>query len=169
MVEIKSIEKTESCIRELTNLLRECVESGSSVGFLAPAQNETLENYWAEVQKDIIKGEKILLALYFENRLAGTVILSETGKINGRHRISLEKLMVHEAQRGKGFGRKLIEEAENKALELDKTLILLDTRKGDTAEKLYRKMGYTEYGEVPDYALGSDREYHPTLFFYKQI
>jgi hypothetical protein len=46
-------------------------------------------------------------------------------------------------------------------------LLALDTRQGDTAEQLYRTLGYQEGGVIPDYALSATRTLDSTIFFYR--
>ena len=46
---------------------------------------------------------------------------------------------------------------------------MLDTRQGDVAEGLYRKLGWQEAGVVPRYARGADGALHATVFFYKEL
>lgn len=64
--------------------------------------------------------------------------------------------MVHTRFWRRGIGVKLM-----KAL-------VLDTRRGDSAEPLYVKLGYIPFGVVPDFALGTDGVLSDTVFFYKQ-
>lgn len=48
-------------------------------------------------------------------------------------------------------------------------LLTLDTRRGDSAERIYRWMGGTELGTIPHYALDPDGPPHDAVFFWKAI
>jgi hypothetical protein len=62
-----------------------------------------------------------------------------------------------------------MEAAHAAALARGRTLIVLDTKKGDPAETLYRSLGYTELGVVPNYTRDRAGTFHDTVFFYKQL
>jgi hypothetical protein len=47
---------------------------------------------------------------------------------------------------------------------------LLDTEKGSKAEKVYPKLGYVEYGTIPDYSVSPDGlVLKSETFFYKDL
>lgn len=49
-------------------------------------------------------------------------------------------------------------------------LLTLDTRQGDAAERLYRRLGWTIVGTIPGYALDPDGgQTHATVIFYKAL
>ena len=46
----------------------------------------------------------------------------------------------------------------------------MDTRTGEAGERLYARMGWRKFGEVPDYAINPDGAgFHGTTFFYKKL
>jgi len=47
-----------------------------------------------------------------------------------------------------------------------RTLLVLDTREGDSSELLYRKLGYTRSGVIPGYARSADGALDATAFYY---
>ena len=49
------------------------------------------------------------------------------------------------------------------------TLLMLNTRKGDAAEPLYRSLGWMKVGEVPGYALDPSGVPGDTVFYYRTI
>jgi hypothetical protein len=61
-----------------------------------------------------------------------------------------------------------MKEAEQWALELGKTVLVLDTA-SDTAERLYLRLGWTLCGVIPNYALMPDGAPCATTIFYKQL
>ena len=88
---------------------------------------------------------------------------------NGRHRAEVQKLMVHTSRRNRGIGSALMREIEKVAAQCERSLLVLDTRQGDTAEGLYLKMGYILAGRIPRYALSATGELHTTSLFYKHV
>ena len=77
--------------------------------------------------------------------------------------------MVHPSARGQGIGKALMLELEHKAKELQKSLLVLDTRKGDVAARLYESIGYAFAGEIPEFASNSDGGLDSTLYYYKLL
>jgi GNAT superfamily N-acetyltransferase len=88
---------------------------------------------------------------------------------NQPHRGEIAKMLVAPAFRRRGIARQLMIEAVAAARKAGKTLLLLDTCQGDAAEPLYRSLGWTELGVVPDYALYPDGRFVGTVFFWKRI
>jgi len=68
----------------------------------------------------------------------------------------VELLFVPETWRGQDFGTKLMAEAERYARDQGFTGIWLDTF-GFQARGFYEKLGYTVFGELPDYPAGHSR------------
>ncbi|WP_340621381.1 GNAT family N-acetyltransferase [Xenorhabdus siamensis] len=50
-----------------------------------------------------------------------------------------------------------------------RSLLVLDTRTNDPASSLYRKLGFVEVGEIPNYVINSTGEFSATTYFYKLI
>ena len=60
--------------------------------------------------------------------------------------------------------------AIDRARELGKTLITLDTRTGDVAEPLYASVGFEVAGVIPEYAWDPDgKAKHATTYMYRRI
>jgi len=62
--------------------------------------------------------------------------------------------------------RALMARLEQEASHAGRTLLTLDTRAGDAAERLYRALGWHEAGRIPGYALNADRTPCDTIFFW---
>ncbi|MEQ9874348.1 GNAT family N-acetyltransferase [Pectobacterium brasiliense] len=154
---------------ELVILLNDCVESGASIGFLAPLEAGEAERYWQGVAADLAEGGRTLLIAREAGRIAGTVQISYCPKKNGIHRAEVEKLMVHTAFRQRGIAQQLMAEVERQAQANQRTLLVLDTRTNDTASILYRKLGYQEAGQIPQFARSSAGTLDGTTFFYKLL
>ena len=153
----------------LVSLLCDCVDSGASVGFVGPFSQRESQEYWYGVQADITKGTRYLLVANLSGKLVGTVQVSVCNKANGLHRAEIEKLMVHTLARGQGVAKRLMQEAEALAKTLCRSLLVLDTKKGDIAESMYSKLGYVKVGEIPGFALSSTGGLDTTVLFYKEL
>ncbi len=51
----------------------------------------------------------------------------------------------------------------------NRSLITLDTRKGDPSNKLYLSLGYIIAGRIPKYAKSANGSLDTTVFYYKCI
>jgi GNAT superfamily N-acetyltransferase len=150
------------------SLLKDSVDSGASIGFLAPLPAEEGREFWRAVRSELAGG-RILLAAYVEGKLVGSVQLAPVAKPNGRHRAEVQKLLVLQAFRGRGIAKALMAALERKAVELGRWLLVLDTVPRQPAEKLYERLGYVRAGVVPDYAESSSGGFDPTVIFYKRL
>ncbi|WP_446470683.1 GNAT family N-acetyltransferase [Xenorhabdus stockiae] len=63
----------------------------------------------------------------------------------------------------------LMEELERVAKQHQRSLLVLDTRTNDPASALYRKCGFVEVGQIPNYSISSNGELSGTTYFYKMI
>jgi GNAT superfamily N-acetyltransferase len=149
-------------------LLRDSVDSGASIGFLAPLPTEEAREFWRAARAELSDG-RVLLGAYVDGKLVGSVQLAPVDKPNGRHRAEVQKLIVLRAFRGRGIGKALMAAVERKAGELGRWLLVLDTVPRQPAEKLYERLGYVRAGVVPDYAESSSGGFDPTVIFYKRL
>jgi acetyltransferase len=145
------------------------VHNGASVGFLPPLNPIEALEYWDTVREAIIEGSRIMLAAYSGDELLGSVQLGLEMRANGSHRAEVMKLLVFTKARRRGLGAALMQAAESAARQLGRTLLVLDTRKGDASWQLYQKLGYAIAGEIPGYARSASGELHSTVFFYKAL
>ncbi|MFB8034618.1 GNAT family N-acetyltransferase [Streptomyces sp. NPDC056004] len=154
---------------ELAALLVDTVDSGSSVGFLAPLDRDVAAVWWRERAGDVDAGLLQVWIARDAERIAGTIALSRARLPNARHRAEVAKLMVRPSARGRGLGRSLLDAAERSAAGAGVTLLVLDTESGSPAERLYRSAGWTECGSIPDYAEDPAGVLKPTTLYYKAI
>ena len=162
IVELKSVGEN---ITELSEMLIKVVEDGASIGFLPPLNLRDAKAYWETVNGDGI----LLFTAKIDGTIAGSVQLHLNSKQNGSHRAEIAKLMTHPDFRRKGLARLLMEKAEERAREENRTLLILDTREGDPSNLLYRSLGYIEAGRIPQYAKSFNGVLDPSVFYYKLI
>lgn len=151
----------------LVGLLQDAVAAGASVGFMPPLSGGEALAYWNDVQRGMEAGARILLVAERGVDLIGSVQLVLETRANGLHRAEVAKLMVHTGSRRGGVGRALMEEVERQARAAGRSTLVLDTREGDPAERLYRRLGYQVAGHIPRYALNADGTPHTTVIMYR--
>lgn len=166
-IERLTSEQAHAYLPDLMRLLQDSVEGGASVGFLPPLSDDQARQYWSAILPDTSKGSRILLLALDEGKVMGTVQLDLAQKPNALHRAEVQKLMVHSAHRGKGIARELLDVVETVARDAHRTLLVLDTIQGDTADRLYRKLGWIEAGVIPQYAMSGTGILEATVVFYK--
>jgi len=150
----------------LAALLQGVVEDGGSVGFLPPLAADEAREYWEGVAGAVKSGSRCLWVARDGGAIIGTVQLDLERRANGRHRAEVIKLMVHPRGRRRGFGRALMRAAQAEARRRGRRTLVLDTRQGDPSEALYRSLGWTFAGVIPQYARSADGTLDATAIYY---
>ena len=157
-------------VRELGDVLIDCVESGASVSFLKPMTRAKADAFWRRIAEDVARGERIVLAAKDEDGvIVGTVQLILDLPENQPHRADVAKMLVHRRARRSGVGAALLAAAEKSALAAGRRVLVLDTVTGSDAERMYARHGWQRCGEIPDYAMWPDGKPCPTTFYYKAL
>lgn len=167
VVEMLDAAAAASAERRLSEILIACVAAGASVSYLPPLAREKSLAFWKRVSTDVAQGHRVLLAAWLDGALVGTVQLDLATPENQPHRAEVAKLLVDPGCRRQGVGGALMQRAEQAALRLGRRLLTLDTRAGDLAEPLYRRLGWQEAGRIPGYALDEAGKPHATVLFWK--
>jgi acetyltransferase len=154
---------------EFVALLDDAVAAGASVGYLLPVPSPETAVYWQGIAAELETGRRVLLACERAGRMVGTVQVALCTKPNGRHRADVEKLLVLRSAQRQGIGAALMRAAEDVARARRRWLLLLDTRKDTAAETLYRRLGWTAFGDVADYARDPDGTLAACVFFVKRL
>jgi GNAT superfamily N-acetyltransferase len=157
-------------IQGLSEVLIDCVEGGASVSFMLPMPRPKAEAYWRGIAESAARGErKVLVAEDADGVMLGTVQVVLDQPENQPHRGDVSKMLVHRRARRQGVGAALLAAAERAALELGKTLLVLDTVTGSDGYRLYDRGGWQRVGEIPNYALWPGGGLCPTTVFYKSL
>jgi ribosomal protein S18 acetylase RimI-like enzyme len=162
-VTFEQVMQIEDILEELSILLKAVVEDGASLGFLPPLADKEAVDYW----RNVLQPDVRLFVAKHDQRIVGTVQLHLCTKPNGLHRAEIAKLMTDPDYRRKGIGRKLMQTAEQRAIQEERSLLVLDTREGDLSNLLYRSLHYVQAGIIPHYARSASGELDATVMYYK--
>lgn len=159
----------EAQIKQLADVLIDCVEGGASVSFMDPLTRERAEAFWRRVADGVHAGQRALVVAEDDRGICGTVQLLLDLPENQPHRADVAKMLVHRRARRQGVGAALMHAAEATARDCGRTVLVLDTVTGGDAERLYTRLGWQRVGEVPKYALMPRGEFCSTTFFYRDL
>jgi len=76
----------EAQIRELSDVLIDCVEGGASVSFMHPLTRERAEAFWRRIAQGVAAGQRAMLIVEDEHGICGTVQLIYDLPENQPHR-----------------------------------------------------------------------------------
>jgi len=169
MTEIEQLSATQAqpLLAALTEVLQGCVADGASVGFIDAGDRAAMERFWQDKIFSLASGDNQLLAAWQQGVIVATVMVGFSAMPNGRHRAEISKLLVHPDARRQGIARRLMQQAEQLAIEQGKTLLVLDTRSGDVATDLYLSMDWQIAGSIPLYAESTEGALDATTVMYK--
>lgn len=167
-VSIRSVKATglQEVLAPLVALLIDTVDGGHSMGFLPPLTRARARRYWLSLRRDLRAGSRVLLVASSGEKIVGTGQLVLSPWSNSPHRAEVHKVFVDRSLRGKGIGRTLIASLHDAAREHGRSLLVLNTRRGEPAQELYRSLGYREVGILPGWTLGpaGQRYAHVTMY-----
>lgn len=160
--------RDEHLVPGLCRLLKDAVEDGASIGFLAPLADATALRYWRGVFAELGRHQVLWIA-QDHGDVIGTVQLALCARENGRHRAEVQKLLVRSDCRRRGIARDLMQAVDQFAVANNRSLLVLDTIAGSPAELLYQRLGWQKCGEIPDYAAMPDGELRPTAVYFRGL
>ena len=156
-------------LRDLSDVLIDCVEGGAGVSFLLPMTRAKAAAFWRGAAASLARGERlVVVAEDAAGAIVGTVQIIWAEPENQPHRADLAKMLVHRRARRRGVGAALLAAAEQGARAAGKTLLVLDTA-SDDAERLYVRQGWQPCGQIPNYALWPDGTPSATTIYFKLL
>ncbi|MFN8524624.1 MAG: GNAT family N-acetyltransferase [Chloroflexota bacterium] len=153
----------------LADILIEVVAHGGSVSFMHPLARPAAQAFWSDSLAAADRGTRVIFGAWDGNLLVGTVTLLLDLPPNQPHRAEIAKMMTRVSHRGRGIASALMRAAETRAVELGRTLLVLDTATDEGASGLYEKLGFTYAGTIPDFALKPHGGLTGTNFYWKRI
>jgi GNAT superfamily N-acetyltransferase len=171
MLEVRTLSAVEGRehLEALAEVLIDCVEGGASVSFMTPFSKSAAVRFFESVLEEVEAGKRILVAAFVDGRLVGTVQILTATPPNQPHRADVAKLLVSRPARAQGIGTRLMQHVDETARRVGKTLLVLDTATGGSAERMYTRLGWTKVGVIPKYALFPDGTWCDTTIFWKEI
>jgi GNAT superfamily N-acetyltransferase len=159
---------SEGDLAGLAEVLVDAVESGAAVSFVSLTRAQA-EDWWRRLLGAPASGAIVLVARDAQG-IVGTVQLHPSWAPNQPHRADVAKLIVHRRGRRRGLGRQLMQALEREAEAAGFRLLVLDSKRGDAGEQLYRSLGWTMVGVIPRFALDTDGVTpHDTVIYYKEM
>lgn len=159
----------EQVLPALVAILRDTVNGGVPLGFMPPLEQGEAERYWRSLRPELESGSRLLLAAYLGGQIVGSGQIVLSSWPNARHRAELQKLFVSSSLRGQGVGKLLLASLHHTARQRGRSLLLLNTRRGEPAEDFYKGLGYKEVGIVPGYTVGPAGERYDTVALYQEL
>lgn len=158
-------------IEMLAGILHAIVHVGAGVSFILPFSMDDARAFWrSAVLPGVRAGTRHVLVAREGTTIIGTVQIDAATMPNQRHRAEVCKMLVHPSQWRRGIARALMVALEDVARRERRTLLTLDTWTGQSAEHLYRSLGYVVVGVIPRFARGSTTEaLEPTTIMYKEL
>lgn len=160
---------SEDELRQLAELLIDCVDGGASVSFMHPLPMPRALAFWRGVADGVAGGARALLVAEDGDGIVGTVQLILEQPENQPHRADVSKMLVHRRARRNGLGADLMRAAEQLGRDCGKTLLVLDTVTGADGERLYARLGWQRCGVIPNFALMPDGVPCATTYFYRAL
>lgn len=159
----------EQLLPALVDLLWDAVDAGGALGFLPPLADDEGRGYWRSLLPELERGSRILLAAFVGERMVGSVQLALSPWRSSPYRAEVHKLFVATSLKGRGIGKTLLEAVHEEARQRGRSLLILNARRGDPAERFYRRHGYREAGVIPGYSLGPAGERYDNLIMYREV
>jgi ribosomal protein S18 acetylase RimI-like enzyme len=157
-----------AAVPRLAEILVDAVDSGAGVTFMHPLAQEVAEAYWMKQKADVASGQTTVFVADENGVIAGTVMLQKVWPPNQPHRCEVAKLLVHREFRRRGLATSLMQALEAKARASGFKLITFDAVAKSPAEALYRQLGFTCAGYIPNYAYAKGK-LDGTALFYKEL
>lgn len=109
-------------------------------------------NWWEQRLRTDPGGPEVVLGAFADGTLVGVVGLARETREKVRHKATLFGMFVHDAQRGRGLGRQLVDAALDHARRQSglRQILLTVTAGNGRAESLYASCGFETYGVEPD-------------------
>jgi GNAT superfamily N-acetyltransferase len=153
----------------LAALTVDAVDGGSGVNFLAGATDAETEAWWAARIDQVDAGVVTVFVARDGDDVVGSTLIERSTNANSPHRAEIGKVIVRRTHRRRGIGAALMRAAEARARADGRWLLILDTVTGSAAEAMYRDLGWTEFGVVPNHALLPDGTPAATTYFWKDL
>lgn len=151
---------TDDEVVALHRVICELVREGAALGWIDEPELPEIQDLVAELCAGTATGESCLVsAADDEGTLQGFAYWLRKAHQTEQPHADITKVALLPAARGGGNGRKLVQALIDQAKGEGVEVLTLDVRGNNHAAiAVYEKMGFVEYGRIPDYvAIGDER------------
>ncbi|MFE0381373.1 GNAT family N-acetyltransferase [Streptomyces inhibens] len=146
-------------------ILADLVRGGAPLGWVDPPPADEVAQLVDRVVRAAQAGDGALRAAYVDRRLVGLGYWLRYTRPTNRQHADLEKLAVAFEAHGRGLGRSLTSALVADARGAGIEVLTLDARADNTrALRLYRSLGFREYGRLPDFVAMGGRRYDKVFY-----
>ncbi|MFF0622647.1 GNAT family N-acetyltransferase [Streptomyces sp. NPDC004296] len=146
-------------------ILADLVAAGAPLGWVDPPGREEVAELVERVLAAATSGEGALRAAYAGRTLIGLGYWLRYSRPTHRPHADLEKLAVAGTAHGRGTGRALTAALVDDARQAGVEVLTLDAR-ADNAQalRLYRSLGFREYGRLPSFVAVGERRWDKVFY-----
>ena len=160
----------DAAIEGLGALLKDAIDGGASVNFVADVTAEQAEGWWTARAGRIADGTiTVFVARDDDGRIVGSTLIERSVNPNSPHRAEIGKVIVHRSVRRQGLAKALMGAVEDRARAEGRWMLILDTVTGSPAASLYESLGWVTVGTIPGYALDTDGVPEAATYYYKDL
>jgi len=146
-------------VPKAVQLLQKLVLQGAALGWIDPPSREEVGELLREVAHAAEENNACLITCWVGQDLAGIGYWERYSRPTHYPHANIEKVTIDPGFQGRGLGRQLMKQLITTAVNAGIEVLTLDFR-GDNerAAKLYKSLGFTEYGRLPRFvAVGNAR------------
>jgi len=158
----------EGDLHSLCEATDAAIIDGGGFGWATPPGRRAMESYFRGV---LLVPERDLFVARLDGDIVGSAILLRPPRNNEAQAFAASLMHAYVAPyaRGHGLARLLTQGVEDRARELGYHVLNLDVRETQVAAiRLYQSMGFTRWGEHPEYALIRGKPVSG-FFYYKRL
>ncbi|OCA92000.1 GNAT family N-acetyltransferase [Pseudobacillus wudalianchiensis] len=146
-------------VKKAAKLLQKLVSNGAAIGWVDPPLTEEVADLLLELTIASENSNACLIAAWVGQDLAGIGYWRRYNRPTHYPHADIEKLAIDPRFQGRGLGRQLMNQLISTAVKAGIEVLTIDFRSdNERAAKLYKSLGFTEYGRLPRFvAIGTDR------------
>jgi ribosomal protein S18 acetylase RimI-like enzyme len=134
----------------------------------------TLEQVQSQIERTrqlFERGEGVQLVAEVGGVVVGTATLRRNTHPLHAHHAELESIVVHGGYQRQGIAHCLVDECRGRAKAMGIRILEVSSRGGEPAEQVYRRLGFIEYGRLPQgiVELWGDHKVFDLVYFYQPL
>lgn len=142
------------------------VELGGAIGWLTPPGRAETDRWLDEVLDRTRAGDAALALALLDGEVAAGCLWRRGATDVFRHRAEVQKVMAHPRARGLGLGRRVLEAVIDHARTSGIEVLILGVRGNNHgARELYERLGFREWGRLPNAIEVGDERYDDVRMF----